>query len=239
MGIHVLGLWSWCCCSHFWVVKVLSRCEGLRWYENPWCEGEVMRLWYNKILCIFNCGNTNYAMHSHKMHKMDSFHHDTFWQTKTSNRNPSFSIRHHTHTYIYIYTYVYNNHQQSQSLHLSLSLYIYIHICMHHELQPTTGKLQISESPHYPVFEKLRCNSSSAMQIIWQSGDPGAVSPCFPKGCEFCESKLPKNHGNALKICWVQPFLGARSRSWGFKIGDFFFWSWNFFPAFAQYTWLQ
>ena len=115
----------------------------------------------------------------------------------------------HTHTYIYIYIHMYTT--------ISLSLYIYI--CMHHELQPTTGKLQIPESPDDSVFEKLRCNSSSAMQIIWQSGGPGAVR-MLNKGCEFCESKLLKTW-NALKICWFQQFLGARS--WGFKIGVFFF----------------
>ena len=154
-----------------------------RWYEHAWCEWEVMRLLYNKILFIFNWGNTNYAMHSHTVHKMDGFHHDALWQTKMSYRNPSFSIRHHTHThthdiYIYIYTYMYI-YIQIYFLHAYIDIntciyyLIYLYTYVYIMYYTTTG------------FPNLL---GTQMQQQFSDADYLEVrgAPCGHKGCETC-----------------------------------------------------
>ena len=76
-----------------------------------------MRLWYNKFLCMFNCGNTNYAMQA-----IEILH----FQLGTT----------HTHIYIYIYTYI--------CIQQSLSLSLYTYVCIMNYNQPLESSKSLS-----------------------------------------------------------------------------------------------
>lgn len=163
-----------------------------RWYEHAWCEWEVMRLLYNKILFIFNWGNTNYAMHSHTVHKMDGFHHDALWQTKMSYRNPSFSIRHHTHTrHIYIYT------------HTCIYIYIFPINSTNHQLELGTSRglhpFPTSQTEFLPGEITQWAPSAYGQTFTHLAGHEGG-----PEGIQE-DGKYPVESGGTWKVVWKNP----------------------------------